>query len=221
MQDQNLLLPESPAGYGINRKLLHIILILVITACAGCTTLKRWIYEGFGRDAWQHPEQVIQSLDIRAGDHVADIGSGSGYFTFRLAEAVGPTGKVYAVDVDPEMNEYVTRRARELNYHNIEVITAKPDDPLLPKSDVDVIFTCITYHHLNNRTPYLFTLTRYLRPHGRLAIIDFNGEGWFTRLIGHWTPREIILQESEQAGYSLQRELTFLPNQVFLVFSPR
>lgn len=203
-------------------KPLHIVLILLVAAAfTGCTSVKRWLYEGFGRDGWQHPEEVVLALHLKAGDAVADLGAGSGYFTFRLADAVGPAGQVYAVDIDPDMTEYVARRVRELNYHNIDVITVKPDDPLLPKSGVDVIFTCITYHHLNNRTAYLFTLTQYLRPHGRLAIIDFNGEGWFTRLIGHWTPREVILHEFHQAGYSLQQELTFLPNQVFLVFSPR
>lgn len=219
MHDQELLLPQSPASYGTNCKLLHIVLVLVITACAGCTTLKRWIYEGFGRDGWQHPEQVIQSLEIRAGDHVADIGSGSGYFTFRLAEAVGPTGKVYAVDVDPEMNEYVARRARELKYPNIVAILAKPDDPLLPKSSIDLIFTCNTYHHLGDRTFYFARLKQYLRPNGHVAIIDFNGEGWFTRLIGHWIAREVIQRELQQAGYSLQREFAFLPKQDFLLFS--
>lgn len=219
MHDQEFLLPPSPLGYGTNRKLLHIVLILLITACSGCTDVKRWLYEGFGRDEWQHPEEVVLALHLKAGDAVADLGAGGGYFTFRLADAVGPAGKVYAVDIDSDMTEYVARRARELNYHNIEVVTAKPDDPLLPRSGVDVIFTCITYHHLADRTPYLFRLRQYLRPHGRLAIIDFNGDGWFTRLIGHWTPREVILQELQQAGYSLQQELTFLPNQVFLVFS--
>lgn len=213
---------SSEFGSRTTRKVLcTVLLIIVIGGSTGCTALKRWLNEGFGRDDWQHPEEVVLALHLKAGDAVADLGAGSGYFTFRLADAVGPAGKVYAVDIDPDMTEYVTRRARELNYHNIEVITAKPDDPLLPKSGVDVIFTSITYHHLEDRTPYLFTLTRYLRPHGRLAIIDFNGDGWFTRLIGHWTPREVILQELEQAGYSLQEELTFLPNQVFLVVAPR
>lgn len=220
MDEQELLLRRSIPGDGTNRKLLPIVIILLITACSGCTDVKRWLYEGFGRDEWQHPEEVVLALHLKAGDAVADLGAGSGYFTFRLADAVGPTGKVHAVDIDPDMTEYVTRRARELNYHNIEVVAAKPDDPLLPKSGVDVIFTCITYHHLHDRTAYLFRLRQYLRPHGRLAIIDFNGEGWFTRLIGHWTQREVILQELQQAGYSLQQELTFLPNQVFLVFAP-
>lgn len=84
-----------------------------------------------------------------------------------------------------------------------------------------MIFTCITYHHLEDRVSYFKNASKYLRPGGRITVIDFNGEGWFTRLIGHWTPREVILQELQQADYSLQQELTFLPNQVFLLFSYR
>lgn len=111
-------------------KPLHIILILLIAAaCTGCTSFKRWLNEGFGRDGWQHPEEVLQALNLKDGQFVADLGSGSGYFTFRLAEAVRPTGKVYAVDADPGMNDYVAARAREERYANIDVILAKPDDP--------------------------------------------------------------------------------------------
>ena len=72
---------------------------------AGCTTLKKCAYEGFGRDGWQQPERVMQSLAIKPGERIADLGSGGGYFTFRLSQAVGPTGKVYAVDVDKDMLE--------------------------------------------------------------------------------------------------------------------
>ena len=177
-------------------KPLHIVLILLIAAtCTGCTSFKRWLNEGFGRDGWQHPEEVLQALNLKEGQVVADLGSGSGYFTFLLAKGVGPSGKVYAVDVDPGMNDYVASRARQERYANIEVILAKPEDPLLPESGVDLIFTCITYHHLEDRVSYFKNASRYLRPGGRIAIIDFNGEGWFTRLIGHWTPREVILQE--------------------------
>src|SRR4030095_12939357 len=75
--------------------------------CAGCTSLKRWAYEGWGRDRWQQPDGVIEALRLRPGDRVADLGSGGGYFTFRLAKAVGPTGHVYAVDVDEGVDDYI------------------------------------------------------------------------------------------------------------------
>lgn len=196
-----------------------LALVLIALVCVGCNALKRTAYEGFDRNEWQHPEEVIRSLGLQAGGKVADLGSGSGYFTVRLASAVGSTGKVYAVDVDREMNDYVVKRAQEEGYNNVEVILAEYDDPLLPESGVDLIFTCNTYHHLENRVQYFANVRKHLRPNGRVAIVDFNGEGWFQKIFGHWTAGEVIQKEMEEAGYVLQREFTFLPKQFFLVFS--
>ncbi len=196
-----------------------LALVLIALVCVGCNALKRTAYEGFDRNEWQHPEEVIRSLGLQVGGQVADLGSGSGYFTVRLASAVGSTGKVYAVDVDREMNDYVAQRAQEEGYNNIEVILAEYDDPLLPESGVDLIFTCNTYHHLEDRVQYFANVREHLRPNGRVAIVDFNGEGWFQKIFGHWTASEVIQKEMEEAGYVLQREFTFLPKQFFLVFS--
>lgn len=190
-----------------------------MVVCAGCSALKRCAYEGFNRDEWQKPDQVIEALHLSPGDRVADLGSGSGYFTFRLAEAVGSDGKVYAVDVDGDMNAYVQEQAADRSYPNVKVITALPDDPKLPNFGVDLVFTCNTYHHLENRPEYFEKLKSALKPDGRVAIIDFNGEGWLTSLTGHATPAEEIKRDMEKAGYTLQREYPFLPRQVFLVFS--
>jgi ubiquinone/menaquinone biosynthesis C-methylase UbiE len=187
---------------------------------AGCTALKRCAYEGGNRDSWQKPEEVIQALALKPGDRVADLGSGSGYFTFRLARAVGPTGKVYAVDVDEGLNRDLAGRAKRDGYGNIEVILAEPGDPRLPESSVDLFFTSNTYHHLENRARYFTTLRSTLRPGGKVAIIDFNREGWIQSL-GHYTPAEDIKREMNEAGYELEREHDFLTKQSFLVFVPR
>jgi len=197
--------------------ILCLALILLIEA-TGCTDIKRWGYEGFDRDEWQQPEQVIKALEIQPGNQVADLGSGSVYFTFRLADAVGPTGKVYAVDVDAEMNADLAQRIRDKGYKNIDVILAHPSDPGLPDNGIDLIFSSNTYHHLEQRVQYLANLKHDLRAKGRIAIIDFNGKGWFPHLIGHYTPSEVIQRELREAGYTLEAELDFLPNQVFLIF---
>ncbi len=198
-----------------------IILCLAIIFLVGittCTDIKRWAYEGFDRDEWQHPEEVIKALKIQAGDQVADLGAGSGYFTFRLADAVGPTGNVYAVDIDAEMNAYLAQRVQDKGYQNIEVVLARPNNPGLPDNSIDLIFTSNTYHHLEDRLAYFANLQQDLQPDGRIAIIDFNGKGWFQQLFGHYTPSETIQRELQEAGYTLEAELAFLPNQVFLIF---
>ncbi len=202
-----------------NTKSAGSLFLLVVLLLASCTSLKRCAYEGINRDEWQKPDEVIRGLGIRPGDRIADLGSGGGYFTFRLARATGPTGKVYAVDVDEGMNDYVANRARQEGHSNIEVILAKPDDPLLPESGADIIFTTNTYHHLENRPAYFANASKYLRRDGRIAIIDFSGKQWFEFLGGHYTPAEVIKREMKEAGYHLQKEFDFLPKQYFLIFS--
>jgi predicted methyltransferase len=199
----------------------HTTALAALLLVAGCATLKKCAYEGFGRDTWQNAEQVVQSLGIRPGDRVADLGSGGGYFTFRLSPAVGPTGKVYAVDVDSDMLEDLARLAKKSGYGNIEPILAKYDDPSLPDPGVDLIFTSNVYHHIEGRSKYFANAAKYLHPGGRVAIIDYNGKHWTASFIGHYTPAEVIKKEMEEAGFRVEREFDFLDRQAFLVFSRR
>ena len=193
--------------------------LAALVLLAGCTTLKKWTYEGFGRDAWQQPEKVVQSLALKPGDRIADLGSGGGYFTFRLSRAVGPTGKVYAVDVDKDMLEDLAERAKKDGYGNVETVLGKYDDPSLPEPGVDLIFTSNVYHHIDARAKYFAGAAKYLRPDGRIAIVDFNGKHWSATFIGHYSPVELIKKEMDEAGYRLEREFDFLDRQSFLVFS--
>lgn len=196
-----------------------IVAALPLLFCAGCGGLSRSFMNSPWRARWQQPQAVIQSLAIKPSDYVADLGAGGGYFTFRLADAVGPTGKVYAVDVDKGNLDYIARRAKEQGYANVEIILAKYNDPLLPEGGVDLIFTCNTYHHLENRTDYFASAARYLRPDGRIAVIDLNGNSWFHKLFGHWTPKETSRSEMEAAGYQLVSDFDFLSRQNFQVFA--
>jgi len=195
-----------------------IAVAVPLFVCTGCSGIFRTFLNSPWRARWQQPEAVIRSLSIRQGSSVADLGAGGGYFTFRLADAVGPTGKVYAVDVDKGSLDYIARRAKEQGYTNVEVILAKYDDPLLPKGGVDLIFTCNTYHHLENRSDYFASAARYLRPDGRVAIIDLNGNSWFHKFFGHWTAKETSRSEMEAASYSLTNDFTFLTRQNFQIF---
>lgn len=199
-----------------------ILLAPFLFACCllvGCSELKQWAYEGFNRDQWQQPEKVIAALQLRPGQQVSDLGAGGGYFTFMLANAVGPAGKVYAVDIDRDMTDLIAQRAKRESVPNVETIVAVADDPLLPKTGVDLIFTSNTYHHIDNRVAYFANLRKYLRPGGRIAIIDFDRRAWFEGLLSHYTPTEFIKREMEQAGYTLQQEHDFLDRQSFLIFT--
>ncbi len=176
------------------------------------------------RDQYQKPQDVIAALDLAPGMAVADLGSGSGYFTRRFVDAVTERGLVYAIDVEPEMLDYVKRslEGRQAS-HRVEYVRAAPDDPKLPPQSVDLIFICNTYHHLEHRPGYVAKLKAALKPGGRVAIVDFHhdersGNVGFPRR--HLVSRDTVLAEMTQAGYSLAREHTFLPRQYFLEFRP-
>jgi predicted methyltransferase len=196
------------------------VALAALVLLAGCTSFKKWAYEGFGRDSWQHPDQVLQSLAIKPGERIADLGSGGGYFTFRLSRAAGPSGKVYAVDVDKDLLEDLAERATRDGYRNVEAVLAKYDDPLLPEP-VDLVFTTNVYHHIEGRVKYFSDAARYLRAGGRVAIVDFNGKHWSASFMGHYTPVETVKKEMQEAGYRLEREFDFLDRQSFLIYTKR
>ena len=173
------------------------------------------------RDSWQQPDLVIENLGVRPGDEVADLGAGSGYFTVRLAREVGPSGKVYAVDIDPKMLDYIARRAQEEKLDNIQTILADPDDPKLGSQSVDLIFICDVLHHIHDRDKYYPKLHRALRPGGQLVDIDFQ-----KRKLPLGPPLEMkidkkdCIKEIEAAGFHFVKEFEFLKYQYFLLFEP-
>jgi arsenite methyltransferase len=172
------------------------------------------------RDEYQKPHEVITALNLKPGEVVADIGAGSGYFTFRLAHHAGDTGRVYAVDVSPDMIVHLNRLIRDLPVKNVVTILAAPDDPLLADASIDRFFICDTWHHIGDHARYLALLKKMLKPGGQVVMIDFKKA---ETPVG--PPMEMridkgdLLKEMEANGFKLTAEHTFLPHQYFLVFS--
>ena len=171
------------------------------------------------RDDYQKPHEVITALKLKEGEVIADIGAGSGYFTFRLARHVGDTGRVYAVDVSPEMIVHLNRRIRDLKVKNVVSVLAAPDDPLLADASVDRFFICDTWHHIENRDRYLGLLKKMLKPGGEVVMVDFKkaetpvGPPPEMRI-----DRADLVKEMEKNGFKVAAEHTFLPYQYFIVF---
>ncbi|HTS69103.1 MAG TPA: methyltransferase domain-containing protein [Terriglobia bacterium] len=171
------------------------------------------------RGEWQKPAEVIAKLGLKPGDQVADLGAGSGYFTFLLARAVGPQGKVYAVDIEGEMLDYIRQRAQNDNVKNIQLVKASPHDPKLAPASVDMIFICDTLHHIPERPTYYPLLARALRPRGRLVNIDF-----YKKPLPLGPPLEMkidkpaMIEEAKSAGFHVIQDYDFLPYQYFLIF---
>ncbi len=180
------------------------------------------VFDDPARAEWQKPTEVAAALALRPGQAVADLGAGTGYFTRPLAEAVGPAGTVYAVDVEPNLVAHLRERAAREGLSNVRPILAAARDPHLPAAGVDAVLVVDTYHHIDDRIGYFRRLRRALRPRGRVAVVD-----WHKRPMpvgpemDHKIAREQVVDEMDAAGYRLVEEPTFLPYQYFLVFQPR
>lgn len=172
-----------------------------------------------GRGEWQKPEEVIEKLELKPGDSVADLGAGSGYFSVRLARAVGPAGKVYAVDIAEQMLAYIEQRAKGEHLANVLNVLADPHDPKLSPGSLDLIFICDTLHHISERAEYYPLLARALKPGGRLVNIDFQKRPLpFGPPLEMKIAKEAVIEEVKPAGFRLVKDYDFLPYQYFLIF---
>ena len=171
------------------------------------------------RDAYQKPHEVLNALKIKPGEVIADIGAGSGYFTFRLAHFVGDKGRVYAVDVSPEMIRHINRRIRDVKATNVVSILADPDDPLLLDRSINRFFICDVWHHIANPTKYLSLMKRMLKPGGEIIMIDFEKKDLPVGPPAQMKiAREDLLKQIQDNGFKLVREHRFLQYQYFFVF---
>jgi len=172
-------------------------------------------------DPKNKPDQIIEAIALKHGQSIADIGSGGGYFSLRFAKMVGKEGRVYAVDIKPEFLEYVKNSAREEGLDNVIPMLVSGDKLDLPEKGLDLIFMRNVTHHIPNRVEYFKSLKRFLKPNGRIVIIEYKKGKIFTfrRLFGHYVPKETIIQEMEEAGYLLKREFDFLPEQHFTIYA--
>jgi ubiquinone/menaquinone biosynthesis C-methylase UbiE len=172
------------------------------------------------RDAYQKPHEVMEALAIKEGEIIADIGAGSGYFTLRLAHHVGADGRVYAVDVSPDMIRHLNGRVRDMGVLNVSTILAPPDDPLLPQP-VDRFLIVDVWHHIENQAGYLDLMKKQLKPGGQVVMIDFHKKELpVGPPVDMKIAREDLLKQMEAGGFRLAKEHTFLPYQYFLVFTP-
>lgn len=196
------------------------VLLLAPAASGGCARVERLLFEGFNRDKWQMPSRVIAELDLRPGQAVADLGSGPGYFTMLLAQAVGPEGRVIALDVDGDSLSELEARAGARNLKNIQTVRVRGTDPGLPPRAFDLIFICNTYYLLKHPVKYFADLRNHLAPRGRIAVLEFRPDDWRFRWFGNATPGPIIVEELRQAGYRVEKNFDFLPRQTFVIFAP-
>lgn len=172
-------------------------------------------FESPERDAYQHPEKVLEYLGDIQGQTVMDIGAGSGYFSVKLAEK---GAKVIAADVDEEFQEFLRKRIKDNNLKNVETRKIPYDSPDLKEEEADMVLIVNTYHHIENRSEYFAKVKKGTKSNGKLVIIDFyKFEAPVGPPLSHKLPIDVVVNELKKANYtSFKVNVDLLPYQYII-----
>ena len=171
------------------------------------------------REVEEEPDTTVEQLELQSGDTVADIGAGSGYFSFRIAKQV-PQGKVYAVDIQPEMLDAVSFFKEENGITNVETILGQEDSPNLPEASIDLAFMVDAYHEFSYPREMMEGIVKALKPGGRVVLLEYRKENPLIMIKPlHKMTQKQVKKELKAVGLKWQTTKEFLPEQHFLVFS--
>ena len=187
----------------------------------GSRTADEWVttLDSPTRIATLKINDVVSRLGLKDGSVVADIGAGTGLFEGALSAAVGPRGVVYAEDVDPKLIDFIAERARTLNVTNVRTVLGTFTDPKLPVNEIDLAFIYDVLHHIGDRAAYLKTLATYLKPSGRIAVIEFHPDRG-----GHANQPDLQITRSQGdallagAGFKPVEQIELFAEKWFVVY---
>jgi predicted methyltransferase len=171
------------------------------------------------REFEEAPETALDAMSIRSEMYVADVGAGVGYFVTRLAKRVGPHGRVYANDIQPEMLSRLKQRLREQKISNVEIILGKETDPMLPAGKMDVVLLVDVYHEFSQPQKMLRKIREALKPDGRLVLLEYKKEDPYIPIRpDHKMSVAEVKAELEAEGFRLDHVNSDLPRQHVLIF---
>ena len=171
------------------------------------------------REAEEQPDAALDAIGVARGSTVADIGAGAGYLTWRLAERVGPSGKVYANDIQQRMLELLRKNMEERGIHNVEAVLGAVDDPRLPANAIDLVLLVDVYHEFSEPQKMLRHIRDSLKRDGRLVLLEYRGEDPKVPIRPeHKMTVEQVKAELEPEGFRLDRVSEILPRQHILMF---
>jgi SAM-dependent methyltransferase len=174
------------------------------------------------REAEEHPDQALDGMNIRPGMKIADIGAGVGYMSLRMAKRVGPSGKIYAVDLQPGMLELLRQRAAAEKITNVELILGEVADPKLPAGQMDIVLMVDVYHELSQPQVMARKIRETLKPDGRLILLEYRAEDPNVPIIPeHKMTVEQVKRELEAEGFVLQPPIETLPIQHLLILTKK
>ena len=172
------------------------------------------------RELEEDPDLAMRLLRVERGSAVADVGAGSGYFTVRLARAVGAAGKVYAVDIQSGMLELLKQKLARERITNVIPVLAAEDDPRLPQQSLDLVLMVDVYHELSSPQVTLAHLKRALKPGGRLVLLEYRAEDPNVPILPeHKMTKAQVKLEVEHEGFRQLRVYDDLPRQHLIVFT--
>ena len=171
------------------------------------------------REREEEPAKALDLMEIQPGMTVADVGAGTGYMSLRIAKRVGPSGKVYANDIQPEMLDKLDENARRANLDNIETVLGSEADPRLPAGKMDLVLMVDVYHELSRPQEMLQAIRRSLKPDGRLVLVEYKKEDPSIPIRpDHKMSLPDIKIEVEAEGYKLDKVIDTLPRQHIVFF---
>jgi ubiquinone/menaquinone biosynthesis C-methylase UbiE len=171
------------------------------------------------REMEEAPDKALDAIDLRPGMIVADVGAGTGYFSLRMARRVGPSGKVYANDIQPEMLEKLRASAQREKLANIETVLGSEADPKLPLSKIDMVLLVDVYHEFSQPQEMLQHIRAALKPDGRLILLEYRKEDPAVPIRPeHKMSVPEVKAEVEAEGYKLDKVIETLPRQHIIIF---
>jgi len=171
------------------------------------------------REAEEAPEKALDALGIRAGMVVADVGAGTGYMSLRMARRVGPAGKVYANDLQPEMLEKLRANSQREKLSNVETVQGTEADPKLPPNTMDLVLLVDVYHEFSQPRAMLNKIRESLKPNGRLVLLEYRKEDPSIPIRPeHKMSVADVKTEVEAEGYKLDQVIEKLPRQHIIIF---
>ena len=172
------------------------------------------------RDSWQQPEKIMDTVGIREGMVIGEVGAGEGYFTFKLAKRVGSNGFVYANDIKARVLKIIERRCEEEGYNNIKTVLGEVDDPKFPKNELDMVIMVIAFHDFAKPVELMQNLKASLKPTATVVIVERDPDKW-EHGRHHFMTKDEILKTVENANYELLRIETFLPRDNIFIYKPK
>jgi predicted methyltransferase len=186
------------------------LLLIIVVSCTG---------QNSDRDSWQQPENVMDTIEVKPGMIIGEPGAGEGYFTFKLSHRVGPTGRIYANEIDTDKLETIQKRIKKEGIENITTILGKTEDPLFPQEALDMVVMVNVLHHLDKPIQFFKNIKPSLKKGAGVVIIERDPEK-YSQDYDHFLSKDKVKEKIKQVNFKLVRFENFLARDNIYICLP-